>query len=263
VSSSTTVTVSNANPVVSITSPTAGSYLPGTTIPLSASFTDAGHNDTHTCTIDWGDGSPVDTGTVSESNGAGTCTGSHSYSTSAGGSRTIVVTVADDDTGTGTASVTIAISTPRSLKQDTIDRANALIPTASHADQGKLKDVVREVTTSLDSSRWVDGLHLSPTKGQEVFGHEKIAVQRLMDLLNGTSIPDSTIQSMIDNLLNADKILAQTAIDDAIAAGGKPAKIAQAQNEMALAASERAAGHYDHAVDHYKSAWKHAQEAVS
>ena len=155
------------------------------------------------------------------------------------------------------------MSTPRSLKQDAIDRANALMATASKADQGKLKDVVKEVTTSLDPSRWVDDTHLSTKKGQEVFDHEKIAVQRLMDLLKGTSIPDGAIQPMIDDLLNADRILAQTAIDDAIAAGGKPAKITQAQNEMALAASEAAAGHYDHAIDHYKAAWKHAQEAVS
>jgi hypothetical protein len=122
---------------------------------------------------------------------------------------------------------------------------------------------VKEITTSLDPVRWVDATHLSPTKGQEVFDHEKNAMQRLMDLLKGTSIPDSSIQPMIDDLLNADRILAQTAIDDAIAAGGKPTKITDAQHEMGLAASDAAAGHYDHAIDHYKTAWKHAQEAVS
>jgi hypothetical protein len=183
---------------------------------------------------------------------------------SAGGSHTITVTVTDDDAGQGTATVTVAVFTPRSLKQDAINRANALIPTASTADKGKLNDVVKEVTTSLDPVRWgADATHLSPTKGQEVFDHEKIAIQRLMDLLKGTSIPDASIQPMIDDLLNADKILAQTAINDAITAGGKPAKITAAQTEMGLAASEAAAGHYDHAIDHYKAAWKHALEAVS
>lgn len=263
VSDTTTVTVSNANPAVTITSPASGSYLPGSTVPLAASFTDAGHNDTHTCTIDWGDGSPVESGTVSESNGSGTCTGTHAYANASGGSRTIVVTVTDDDLGSGTDSAGIFVSTPRSLKQDALDRANALLATASKPDQGKLKDVVKEITASLDSSRWLDDLHLSKTKGQEVFDHEKIAMQRLMDLLKGSSIPDTAIQPIIDDLLNADRILAQTAIDDAIAAGGKPAKITQAQNEMALAASEAAAGRYDHAIDHYKAAWKRAQDAVS
>jgi hypothetical protein len=88
-------------------------------------------------------------------------------------------------------------------------------------------------------------------------------MQRLLDLVKGTSIPDSSIQPMIDDLLNADRILAQTAIDDAIAAGGKPRKITDAQHEMGLAASEAATGHYAHAIDHYKTAWKHAREAVS
>ena len=159
---------------------------------------------------------------MTESNGSGTCTGSHAYAVASGGSRTIVVRVTDDDLGAGTDSRAISVSTPRTLKQDALDRANALLPGASKHDQGKLKDVVKEITTSLDPSRWIDDIHLSKTKGHEVFDHEKIAAKRLMDLLDGTSIPDSAIQPMIDDLLNADRFLAQTAIGDAVAAGGKP-----------------------------------------
>ena len=76
-------------------------------------------------------------------------------------------------------SVTIFVFDP-ALAQAGRDRPRqrAASPTASKADQGKLKDVVKEVTTSLDPSRWVDDTHLSTKKGQEVFDHEKNAMQR-------------------------------------------------------------------------------------
>jgi len=101
---STTLTVANANPVVTITSPSDLSIVGiGTSVPLSASFTDAGSNDTQVCSIDWGDTS-VTAGVVSGK----TCTGSHSYT--AIGTYPVTVTVTDDNGGIGTASITLVIN---------------------------------------------------------------------------------------------------------------------------------------------------------
>jgi hypothetical protein len=262
-SSSTTVTVSNATPVVTITSPTAGqSFLPGQTVSVSASFTDAGTNDTHTCSIDWGDGTPATAGTVTESNGSGTCTGSHTYAMSAFGSRTITVSVTDDDGATGQDTVGITVSSAKALKQDALARTNALIPGASKPDQDKLKAAANEITLSLAPTRWgADDNHVSETKGQEVFDHEKNAMAKLVDLHHGTTIPDSSLQPIIDDLLNADQIIAQTEINDAVAAHGDATKISQANVELSKAATERANGHYSEAIDHYKHAWEHARDA--
>jgi hypothetical protein len=106
VSDSTTVTVANAPPLVHITSPVNGALFQlADTVAVTAPFTDPGANDTHTCTINWGDGI-VAAGTVA----AGVCTGSHTYA--AGGVKTITVTVTDDDGGSGSASVRIDINRP-------------------------------------------------------------------------------------------------------------------------------------------------------
>jgi hypothetical protein len=82
-----------------------------------------------------------------------------------------------------------------------------------------------------------------------------------MNLLKGHTIPDSSLQPIVDDLLNADLFIAQTEIDDAIAAHGDPTKIGQAQDELAKAADERSKGHYDKAVDHFEHAWEHARDA--
>jgi hypothetical protein len=100
VTSSAMVTVSNAAPAVTITS-APQTLQQGSTASLAASVSDAGSNDTHSCSIAWGD-STVTAGTVVESSGGGTCTGSHVYS--ATGSQTVVVTVTDDDGAGGSAS---------------------------------------------------------------------------------------------------------------------------------------------------------------
>ena len=66
----------------------------GGEIVFKADFTDAGVRDTHTATIDWGDGvsGPA---TLTESNGSGTVSGRHTYG--APGVYTINFTVVDDE----------------------------------------------------------------------------------------------------------------------------------------------------------------------
>jgi hypothetical protein len=75
-------------------------------VSLSAKLADAGANDTMTCSIDWGDGTPSATGSLT----AGICIASHSYATA--GDKTIVVTATDDDSGSGSDSVKITITAP-------------------------------------------------------------------------------------------------------------------------------------------------------
>jgi len=87
VSDNTTVTVRNVAPQIAATT---GSNI---TLPLWIDFSDAGTLDTHTCTVNWGDGLTTP-GTVADSNGRGNCTASHSYSGS--GTYTIGVTITDN-----------------------------------------------------------------------------------------------------------------------------------------------------------------------
>lgn len=98
----------NAIPAVTVTAPANNSTtLIGRQVTATATFTDGGTNDTHTCTIAWGDGAQT-AGTVVEPAGGnpGSCTASHNYA--AVGNGQIQVTVSDDDTGAGNAAVALS-----------------------------------------------------------------------------------------------------------------------------------------------------------
>jgi len=105
VSSSTTVTVNNLGPSLSLTLPPPWQPLRApAAVSLTAPITDPGANDTHTCTINWDDGT---TETFAQE---GTCDRTHTYT--APGVYTINVTVTDDDQRTASASGIVVVFDP-------------------------------------------------------------------------------------------------------------------------------------------------------
>jgi PKD repeat protein len=101
---SSTVDVANVAPSVTIDS-LPGTVDEGDTVALDASFSDPGSADTHTATVDWGDGT---TESVSVDQTADTLSASHTYDDN--GSYPVTVTVEDDDGGTDTVSEGIDVN---------------------------------------------------------------------------------------------------------------------------------------------------------
>jgi hypothetical protein len=92
-----TVNVENVAPSVgAITPSTTDPVAVNTSVSISAPFSDPGTNDTHTATIDWGDGSS-NAGIIN----AGTASGSHTYTTP--GIYTVKLTVTDKDGDSGSS----------------------------------------------------------------------------------------------------------------------------------------------------------------
>ncbi len=103
---------------------------------LPATFTDPGPQDTHTATINWGDGT-TEPGTVVTN----TVSGSHLYDDD--GSYTVQVCVTDDDNGTGCDSFTATISnvapTVNVGSDQSADEGSSVnLPPATFTDPGTL-----------------------------------------------------------------------------------------------------------------------------
>jgi PKD domain-containing protein/K319-like protein len=120
-STAVTITGANAPPTIQgaflaapgMTSPQLTSLFVGQSFDLDASFTDLGTGDTHTATVNWGDGSTQNV-TPSEVPGAGSISVTHTYwvpgVSPTLGTATIKVTVADDDGGSGSTTLTVPVT---------------------------------------------------------------------------------------------------------------------------------------------------------
>ncbi len=106
--SSPTITVNNVDPVIDTLSVTPSIDEDGT-VSLGGTFSDVGVLDTHTVSVDWGEGLP-EAATVVQGAGSGSFSASHQYlddnpTATPQDTYTITVTVTDDDTGSDTATI--------------------------------------------------------------------------------------------------------------------------------------------------------------
>ena len=76
-------------------------------LPLLGNFTDPGFLDTHTATIQWGDGTPTESLAVMQGAGFGSLAGNHIFASP--GVYTATVTLIDDDGGVAVQSFTITV----------------------------------------------------------------------------------------------------------------------------------------------------------
>ncbi|HSR34278.1 MAG TPA: PKD domain-containing protein, partial [Anaerolineae bacterium] len=127
------IEVMNVAPIVSIdsiTDATTGLEIgPGLPLPVAlvwlevnvaGSFTDPGTADTHTATMDWGDGTSDDLGDVVNAVSA-----AHVYATP--GEYTIALVVTDDDGGVGTATAQIKVVDGAGAIQEVTNELEALL----------------------------------------------------------------------------------------------------------------------------------------
>jgi len=154
-----------------------------------------------------------------------------------------------------TAAPANGADTAKSMKETASSDLAGLLLTGDNKDDNRIEKAIRRIDQSLNPAWWIGPSTLNVKRGKHVFGRERQAVRELMKV-------DTPVQSAIDLLVEADRQLAQVVINDAIAAGGNPRKIAKAQKEMAKAAQDVSKGKFDRGINHYKHAWTQAIKAV-
>ncbi|HRV94622.1 MAG TPA: ExeM/NucH family extracellular endonuclease, partial [Anaerolineae bacterium] len=146
------------------------------------------------------------------------------------------------------------------LKQSARADLAALLPTGDKNTDKRFEKAIERIDQSLNPAWWATASTLDAQTGNHVFDRERQAVNELQKVLTGSFA--EAAQRAIDKLVEADRQLAQVALNMAITGNGDSSRIAKAQEEMAQAAQETANGDFDQALQHYKKAWTEAIKAL-
>jgi len=128
-------------------------------LDFEGQFQDAGTLDTHTATVDWGDGSAAEPLGLVQSAGSGSISGSHLYT--ADGTYSVTVTVVDDDGGMVSEVFTVVIANAALLPDTCHDGLTALyvggtlgndhIHSAPESDPGEIEVTINSVSEGIFS----------------------------------------------------------------------------------------------------------------
>ena len=171
--------------------------------------------------------------------------------------------------------------------QDLLAEVRAGVYTLGDREEGisKLEHALEELGESLEPELWardefgvIDQNRLDAEEGAEVFHEERESAQKIFDAIRQGEIPEGELRAellgLVDTLVFADRLLAETAINDALAAGGDAEEIAEAEAHLAegdalvaAAAEERdlrkvAALLYAAMDGEYRHAWKEAVDSL-
>ena len=124
-SDSMLVTVANVPPTVNAGEDQAVNV--NETVSVNATYSDAGIQDTHTATINWGDGNSGPATVTPTGSGSGTVSAQHVYTSTGNFMAEVCVTDSDSSTGCDSINVNVGGSFPSTGVLDNFNRANGAI----------------------------------------------------------------------------------------------------------------------------------------
>ena len=158
-------------------------------------------------------------------------------------------------------------ATPYEKKQYSLQQLNILVtdPGISQGTIDLLNAAIIELNEIVNTENyWVDDYHIDIVTGQSILYNSEQATTTLITVTNSAesqTFKDS-VQLVIDELVAADSILAQTAVNDVGACGGKNNKIdghlANAQTKLNQAQQDTNDKKYDLAIQKFYDAWNEA-----
>jgi hypothetical protein len=174
----------------------------------------------------------------------------------------VLVQATDSCTNSAQCSFTVTVLGAQGVKSNVLAELIALRDSVNFTQPlaQKLDDAIQHLANSLNPAYWIDQTHLQPKGGNTAMNEEKLAVNKLQDIMGANECPvaPAVLQGFIDRIVKSDRLLAIISIQDAANAGLNPKKIAQDLAMVAKGDAEAAAGRYVNAIEHYRNAWRHA-----
>jgi hypothetical protein len=150
-------------------------------------------------------------------------------------------------------------------KAEVLMRLENVLPTGDSQLDRSIEMAIADVEESLEEGYWVGRKRLDPQFGHKVFDAEKSAAVKLLKAMDYRGFPGGLtddLMAALDVLVDTDKLLALTAVGDAIAAGCDPDELEKAEEEMAEGEAQRDDGKHHLAIDHFKRAWEYGMMAM-
>lgn len=182
------------------------------------------------------------------------------------GSHVLRATATDVATNVGEGSTTFTVvASPIGLFRLSRRQTGDLREAAARKDDGKrLAKALEALDDALMPSAWTNADHLPAKDGKDVFKGAKSAIDELDHVLGDKArqVPAAPLRAIIDQLTEACRLIASTAIGDAVAADGSVKKLDDAREALAKGDDKRDAGKSKEAVDRYRDAWQKASDAL-
>ncbi|MDH3539221.1 MAG: hypothetical protein OEP52_04445 [Acidimicrobiia bacterium] len=156
-----------------------------------------------------------------------------------------------------------ASGTGQDARNAMIATATSLIPTGSNDADKKLTEAVKRLGETLEDKFWTSSEAFSK-EGNKVFDKDRDTVKKLLEAikkLEEAALPSGSVQTLVDDLVQEDRRMAEATIAAAVAAGASDSKIEEAYKELAKAEKELADGKPQDAIDKFKRAWETAFKA--
>ena len=160
--------------------------------------------------------------------------------------------------------IALAVSSANSQLTTLLTQIDNSISGGTKIDHLELKEASAQLSAALNAKNWTgtDGNHLNRNNAVQFFLEEGVVTVDLTLLLNNkhSAIAHQVIQTCLDELMSANRLLAITAISDAV---GKNARVlAQANSDVAAGDEAIVAGQYAAAFTAYVAAWSLTEIAL-
>ncbi|HEY5011695.1 MAG TPA: hypothetical protein VIK61_03195, partial [Acidimicrobiia bacterium] len=178
-----------------------------------------------------------------------------------GGTTTVSGTATDKAGNTATTSISVTVKRVCEREQDTLIDIGTWRSHASYSDAQRIRHVEDDLGDFVDPSRCFHDNHMDHDRGRHCFDSQRDAIGSLQGLIGIRSVPASTINGWIDELVNAGRVVAATDLGDAIANHGNQYWISRSQSELNAGDQSDAQNNNGDAVAHYENAWQYAENA--
>jgi hypothetical protein len=169
------------------------------------------------------------------------------------------------------------IKTPYQFKSSSVTKLEDAKAGNKKID-GEIDKIIEHIQKSLtdkkeEGSLWLDDWHISVKDGKKVFHEERTAVELMQKEIKKKETPaeiKAIFEEVINDLLNADEVVARTIIDDAkntqVLDPDNQKKVDEeiemAEEEFENALEEISKERPDKAIKNFENAWGHAQDAI-